>query len=210
MLTLINKYFPALTPEQYDQLNMFADLLLDWNEKINLISRKDTANIEQHHILHSLAIAKFIGFKSDTDILDLGSGGGLPGIPLAILFPDSSFHLIDRIGKKMSAAKDITEKLGLKNVTTTHGDVSELKKKFHFIVNRGVMPQPDIIKAVRKIVSEKNFNALPNGVISLKGGDLTNELKSIQKQSEIVGLNNYFQEPFFETKKIVYTPVYTK
>lgn len=203
----IEKYFPNLSEKQKTQLENFESLLKDWNEKINVVSRKDTDNLELHHILHSLAIAKYISFSPETQILDLGTGGGLPGIPLAILFPEVNFLLLDRIGKKILVAKEIAKELGLENVECRQADLGEVKEKFDFIVTRGVMPQNDIVKSGKKNISSLQKNAIPNGVISLKGGDLQNELKFQNKASEIIDIQNYFEEPFFETKKIVYTPV---
>lgn len=207
MLNSIKKYFPDLKEEQDFKLEQFAQLLKEWNEKINLISRKDVENIEINHILHSLAIAKYIKFKEGSKIMDLGSGGGLPGIPLSIIFPDSEFILVDRIGKKINASTEIINQLQLPNISAKKADVAEIKDKFHFIVNRGVMPQPEILKLVKNKISKENFNALPNGIISLKGGDLTQELKNIAANGEVTEIKNYFNEPFFETKKIVYTAV---
>lgn len=207
MLEIIKKYFPNLSEEQKKQFEMMCSLYPEWNEKINVVSRKDIENLEINHILHSLAIAKFIKFQSGSRVLDLGSGGGFPGIPLAVIFPDVKFHLIDRVGKKMTVAKDIAEKLGLTNVSIQHGDVGECHEKFDFVVSRAVTNQKDLIKIASKNIAAKNFNALPNGVISLKGGVLTDELKDIKNITEIVDISNYFDEPFFETKKIVYTEV---
>lgn len=201
----IEKYFPNISDLQKERLRQLSSLLKEWNEKINVISRKDIDNVDEHHILHSLAIAKFINFSPGSRILDLGSGGGLPGIPLAILFPDSHFHLIDRIGKKMTLANDIVSRLGLTNVSVQHGDVGECHDKFDFVVSRGVMPQPDILKLVKKNISGVNHNAIPNGAISLKGGDLTAEIAPLKKRSEIVDISSFFDEPYFKTKKIVYT-----
>lgn len=203
----INKYFPLFSDVQKEQFSALPGLYREWNDKINVISRKDVENIELHHLLHSLAIAKYINFTAGSKIMDLGSGGGLPGIPLAIAFPGSHFHLIDRIGKKMKVAENIASQLGLNNVSIQHGDLGECHEKFDFIVNRGVMPQADIVKAVRKNISSVERNALPNGVISLKGGDLTHEVMPVKAHTEIVDISNYFDEPFFETKKIVYTSI---
>ncbi|MDE6444133.1 MAG: 16S rRNA (guanine(527)-N(7))-methyltransferase RsmG [Muribaculaceae bacterium] len=203
----IKKYFPHLTPIQEEQLEQMTELYPEWNEKINVISRKDIENIEVNHLLHSLAIAKFIEFKPGSRIMDFGSGGGLPGLPLAVLFPDVHFHLIDRIGKKIKVASAIAEKIGLKNVTFQHGDSGECHEKFDFIVSRAVMPQPELVKLSKKNISEVQRNALPNGVIALKGGDLEAEIRPLKSRTEVVDVENYFKEPFFDTKKIVYTIV---
>lgn len=207
MIEHILKYFPTLSALQISQFQTMAVLYPEWNGKINVVSRKDIDNIEVNHILHSLAIAKFIRFQDGSAILDLGSGGGLPGLPLAVVFPEVRFHLIDRVGKKIRVAKEISDALGLKNVSFQHGDSGECHEKFDFVVSRAVMPQPDLVKLVSRNVSHEQRNALPNGVISLKGGDLNAELQSLKQRTEIVEINNYFDEPFFDTKKIVYTTV---
>ncbi len=206
MIEKITKYFPALTERQREQLEKMMELYPEWNEKINVISRKDIENLEESHLLHSLAIAKFIQFAPGSRVLDFGTGGGLPGLPLAVLFPEVSFHLIDRIGKKLKVASDIAEKIGLTNVTFQHGDIGECHDKFDFVVSRAVMPQPELVKLSRKNISKEQKNALPNGVIALKGGDLGAELRGL-KTSETLDISNYFEEDFFDTKKIVYTPV---
>lgn len=207
MCDTIFKYFPNLKEEQKNQFRQLMKLYPEWNEKINVISRKDIDNLEINHLLHSLAIAKFINFVPGTKILDLGSGGGLPGIPLAILFPEVHFHLIDRTGKKMTVAMDIAEKTGLKNVTVQHGDVAECKQKFDFIINRGVMPQDEILKVSRKNIDPIQKNAIPNGIISLKGGEIGKEIKSLKSSTETVDISGFFNEPFFNKKKIVYTMI---
>lgn len=207
MIDHILKYFPNLTEQQREQLNKMTELYPEWNEKINVISRKDIDNVEINHLLHSLAIAKFINFTPGTRIMDFGSGGGLPGLPLAVLFPEVHFHLIDRIGKKIKVAKEIAEAIGLKNVTFQHGDSGECHETFDFVVSRAVMPQADLVKLSRKNISSKQRNALPNGVIALKGGDLEAEIRPLKNRTEIVNIADYFAEPFFSTKKIVYTVV---
>lgn len=205
MAELIEKYFPKLTDEQKYQFDELQRLYPEWNDKINVISRKDIENLEERHLLHSLAISRFINFVDGSRVLDFGTGGGLPGIPLAILFPNVHFHLIDRIGKKVRVAGEIASAIGLRNVSTQHGDSGECHDKFDFVVSRAVMPQDELVKLARRNVSRTQRNGLPNGVIALKGGDVSGELKGIGKDTEVVDLSQYFDEPFFNTKKIVYT-----
>lgn len=207
MTNHILKYFPTLTETQKSQFEKLCVLYPEWNEKINVISRKDIGNIEVNHILHSLAIAKYLRFAPGSRIMDFGSGGGFPGIPLAVLFPEVHFHLIDRIGKKMKVASEIAKAVGLDNVSVQHGDSGECHEKFDFIVSRAVMPQPELVKLSSKNISGIQRNALPNGVIALKGGDLNEEIKTIKSKTEITEIKNYFNEDFFDTKKIVYTIV---
>lgn len=205
MTEILRKYFPQISDAQIQKFIQLSRLLKEWNQKINLVSRKDIDNLEINHILHSLAIAKFINFKDGTFVMDLGSGGGLPGLPLAILFPEVNFLLADRTGKKVMAASEMAKELELENVRFFHGDAKDIDQKFDFIVNRGVMPQPDIMKIASKKISPENKNSIFNGIISLKGGDLDEEMKTLKNKSEIIDLKAYFKEPFFETKKLVYT-----
>lgn len=197
----------TLTPHQKSQLEILASKVREWNPAINVVSRKDIDNLETNHIRHSLAIGEFIQFTPGSVVIDLGTGGGFPGLPLAIMFPEVQFHLVDRVGKKLKVAREVAEACGLDNVSFQHGDFGECKVMADFVVSRAVMPQADLLKLVRKNISHEHKNAVPNGLISLKGGDLTGELRQVKVPSEIVDISNYYSEPFFETKKIVYTPV---
>lgn len=203
-MDLILKYFPDLTEEQKRQFAALYDLYLDWNSKINVISRKDIENLYEHHVLHSLGIAKVIRFRPGTQIMDLGTGGGFPGIPLAILFPEVQFHLVDSIGKKVRVASEIANSIGLKNITFRHARAEEEKGKFGFVVSRAVMPLTDLLKIIRKNISSKQQNALPNGLICLKGGELGNETMPVKNKTTLWDLKEFFEEEFFETKKVVY------
>ena len=209
MIQYIDRYFPDLSEQQLAQFDAMLSLYPEWNAKINVISRKDIDNLEVNHLLHSLAIAKFISFAPGSKILDFGCGGGLPGIPLAAMFPDCHFHLIDRIGKKLRVASSIAEEIGLTNVTFQHGDIAECKEKFDFVVSRAVMNLPDLIKLCRKNISGVRKNDLPNGVLTLKGGDLDSEMAEYASMSMVENITRYFTEEFFETKKITYTQVLT-
>ena len=201
----ILKYFPHLTEDQISKFRQLDELYHDWNAKINVISRKDIDNLYEHHVLHSLAIAELIRFKTGTQVMDLGTGGGFPGIPLAIMFPETHFHLVDSIGKKVRVCQEVAGALSLQNVTTQWCRAEEIKEKFHFVVSRAVMPLADLVKIIRKNISKEQINAMPNGIICLKGGELANETLPLKNQTEIYPLTDYFEEPFFETKKIVYT-----
>lgn len=206
-MDIILKYFPNLTDTQKAQFAALYDLYTDWNSKINVISRKDITNLYEHHVLHSLGIAKVINFKPGTEVMDLGTGGGFPGIPLAILFPDTHFHLVDSIGKKVRVATEIAVAVELKNVTTRHCRAEEEKQRFDFVVSRAVMPLTDLLKIIRKNISKEQRNALPNGLICLKGGELEKEVFPVKHQTLIHDLKEDFTEEFFETKKVVYVTI---
>ena len=203
----ITKYFPNLSDRQKEQFTALYDLYYDWNSKINVISRKDIENLYLHHVLHSLAIAKYITFKPDTKIMDMGCGGGFPGIPLAIMFPDVQFHLVDSIGKKVRVAGEIAQAIGLENVRTSHSRAEEIKDKYNFVVSRAVMQLPDLVKICRKNISNEQFNALPNGIICLKGGDMTAETQQFKNSREIIDISTYFSEEYFKDKKVVYVQI---
>ncbi len=203
-MDIILKYFPNITAEQKRQFAALYDLYVDWNSKINVISRKDIENLYTHHVLHSLAIAKLIQFTDGTKIIDVGTGGGFPGVPLAILFPKCQFLLVDSIGKKIRVATEVSNAIGLKNIDFRHCRVEEEKGKFDFVVSRAVMPLPDLVKIAKKNVSKDQHNALPNGIICLKGGNLEGELQPFKKTAEADDLSMFFEEEYFKTKKIVY------
>lgn len=206
-MQIIEKYFPNMTVRQHDQFAALQELYNDWNAKINVISRKDIDNLYPHHVLHSLGIAKVIQFSPATTVLDVGTGGGFPGIPLAILFPECRFHLIDRIGKKVKVAQEVAQSIGLGNVTFAHCSVEENKNKYDFIVSRAVMPLGDLLKLVRKNVSKQQHNAMPNGLICLKGGEMQGEIAPVRNTALIFDLKDYFEEEFFKTKKAIYVPI---
>ena len=202
----ISEYF-LLTDRQAEQFAQLDALYRDWNSKINVISRKDIDNLYEHHVLHSLAIAKWLPFQPGTTILDVGTGGGFPGIPLAILFPECQFMLIDSIGKKIKVASEVAQALGLSNVVCKQERAEEEKQKFDFVVSRAVMPLPDLVKLVRKNISAKQRNAVPNGIIVLKGGDLKAELAPYQKTAEVTPCSQWFKGEWFETKQVIYLPL---
>ncbi|WP_129647935.1 16S rRNA (guanine(527)-N(7))-methyltransferase RsmG [Bacteroides salyersiae] len=206
-MEIILKYFPDLTEEQRRQFAALYDLYIDWNAKINVISRKDIENLYEHHVLHSLGIAKIINFRPGTSIMDLGTGGGFPGIPLAILFPKVKFHLVDSIGKKVRVATEVANAIGLKNVTFRHARAEEEKQLFDFVVSRAVMPLGDLIKIIKKNISPRQQNALPNGLICLKGGELEHEAMPFKNKTTLHSLSEDFEEEFFQTKKVVYVTV---
>ncbi|EFC73595.1 16S rRNA (guanine(527)-N(7))-methyltransferase RsmG [Prevotella melaninogenica] len=206
MIEIIKKYFPQLTPKQEEQFAALDALYHDWNAKINVISRKDIDNLYEHHILHSLAIAKYINFREGTNVLDFGTGGGFPGVPLAIFFPEANFKLIDGTGKKIRVAQEIADAIGLENVLPSHLRGEEEKGKFDFIVSRAVMPLPDLMKIVKKNIASDQHNVLPNGVIVLKGGNLDEELKPYKNIAEKTELSQWFDEEWFKEKYLIYVP----
>lgn len=201
---LIYKYFINLSDTQHQQFEQLGALYADWNSKINVISRKDIDNLYEHHVLHSLGIAKVVNFRPGTTILDIGTGGGFPGIPLAIIFPECRFKLVDSIGKKVRVAAAVAEAIGLNNVRVEHKNVVEEHATYDFVVSRAVMNASDLVKLVRKNVRQKTANTLPSGLICLKGGDVSQELKPFAKQSEVWSLSDFFDEDFFETKKVTF------
>ena len=204
---ILQKYFPGMTDYQTKQFDALGDLYAEWNAKINVISRKDINNLYERHILHSLGIACFIRFTPETCVMDAGTGGGFPGIPLAILFPEVRFHLVDSTGKKIKVAQSIADETGLKNVTTRHCRIEEEKSTFDFVVSRAVMTLPEMARLVRKNIAKVHHNALPNGLICLKGGDIKKETTRFGKNVLISELNEYFNEDYFESKKLIYIPL---
>jgi 16S rRNA (guanine527-N7)-methyltransferase len=206
-LEALLRYFPHTTEKQKEQLTALYALYEDWNSKINVISRKDIENLYEHHVLHSLGLMEMLKFKPGSEVMDLGTGGGFPGIPLAIMMPETRFHLLDSIGKKIKVAQAVAEAIGLENVSFAHKRAEEEKGQFDFIVSRAVMPLDDLIKLSRKNIKKEQINALPNGLICLKGGELQNEISKYKNKSLIIDLKNYFKEDFFDTKKVVYVPI---
>ena len=209
-LQIIEKYFPNLTDQQKEQFSQLQPLYEEWNAKINVISRKDIESLYERHVLHSLSIAKFITFKFDTKLMDLGCGGGFPGIPLAILFPKVSFTLIDSIGKKIKVVQEIADAIGLKNIQVHHMRAEKVKESFDFVITRAVAPMMDLVKWTRKKYIKEQRHTIENGVIALKGGELGKELASLGNRKTTVHLSDYFDEDFFETKKIIHVPVRSK
>lgn len=208
---LIRKYFDGLTDTQRSQFDALTTLYPEWNAKINVISRKDIDNLAVNHVLHSLAIGKFMTPVDGTRILDMGTGGGFPGIPLAILWSQCRFHLIDRIGKKINVAKSIAEAIGLTNVTFQHGDIAECRDTYDYVVSRAVMRLEALVPLIRKNISQENRNVHPNGLICLKGGDLADEIEATRNYSVMdIPLSEYFSEPYFDTKYLIYVPICLK
>jgi len=203
---LIQKYFPNLSDVQLKQFEALQGLYEDWNSKINVISRKDIESLYLHHVLHSLSIAKLVTFKEGSKILDIGTGGGFPGVPLAILFPEVKFHLVDSINKKLKVVNGVAESLGLENIRTTHARAESIKGHYDFIISRAVTTMPDFVGWIKNRVAKKSVHPIKNGILYLKGGDLTEELKIYSKAS-LYDLSDYFEDPFFETKKIVHLPL---
>lgn len=206
-MNIFESYFPALSDLQKQQLEALPDLYREWNERINVVSRKDMDEFNERHILHSLSLAAYTTFRDQSKILDLGTGGGLPGIPLAILFPQVQFHLVDSIGKKIKVVDEISQALDVKNVTTYHERAEKMKGNYDFVITRAVAPMNELVQWTRGKISSQQNNPLPNGILALKGGDLTEELKPFGKRIEVVPISNYFSEAFFQTKKIVFLPL---
>ena len=207
MTQLISRYFPGLSDTQRQQYEALDALYREWNEKINVISRKDIDSLYLHHVLHSLAIAKVVRFRPGTEILDFGTGGGFPGIPLAILFPDCRFKLIDGTGKKIRVAQEVSQAIGLRNCQPEHLRGEDEKGRYDFVVSRAVMPLPDLVKIVRKNISKTQRNALPNGVICLKGGDLQAETRPFHNIVELTDISQFFHEEWFKEKHVIYLPI---
>ncbi len=203
----ILKYFPDLTRHQVEQFLQLDTLYRDWNSKINVISRKDIDNLYEHHVLHSLGIAQVLRFKDGSCVMDLGCGGGFPGIPLAIMFPNVHFHLIDSIGKKIRVCNEVADALGLSNVTTQWSRAEDVMDTYDFVVSRAVMSLADLVKLVRKNISRQQRNAMPNGLLCLKGGEMEREVMPVERNVGITELSDYFTEEFFKTKKVVYVAI---
>ena len=206
-MELITKYFSDLTDKQRQQFAALYDLYTDWNSKINVISRKDITNLYEHHVLHSLGIAKYTQFSPGTTIMDLGTGGGFPGIPLAILFPECQFTLVDSIGKKILVASEVAKSLGLQNVRCIKERIEEEKGLYDFVISRAVMPMGDLVKLVRKNVSKKHQNAMPNGLMVLKGGKLEGELHEFKKYVEQTPITDFFKDEWYKEKYVIYLPL---
>ena len=203
----IRKYFTELTATQLEQLTQLGELYRTWNERINVVSRKDIDNLYLHHVLHSLAIAKYVQFKAGTRVLDFGTGGGFPGIPLAIVFPECRFKLIDRTAKKIRVTQEIAAAIGLTNATAEQKAGEEERDEYDFVVSRAVMPLPDLMKIVKKNISREQRNVLPNGLICLKGGNLDSETRTVKKVVDITPVGNWFEDEWFEEKNVVYVPM---
>ncbi len=206
-MQIIKKYFPKLTLKQIELFEQLQPVYAEWNAQINVISRKDFPEFYERHVLHSLAIARFIRFTSGTKILDAGTGGGFPGIPLAIFFPEAEFHLVDSIGKKIKVVREVAQTLGLQNVKAQQIRAEQLTEKYDFVVSRAVTRLPEFVLWVRKNIAKKQINAIPNGIIYLKGGEISEEIKPFRKNILIENLSEYFDEEYFETKKIVFLPL---
>ena len=206
-MTVISKYFPHLTGLQVEQFAQLEALYNDWNTNINVISRKDIQNLYEHHVLHSLGISKVVNFKDGTTVMDLGTGGGFPGIPLAILFPNVQFHLVDSVGKKIKVANEVATAIGLKNVKFSHCRAEDIKEQYDFVVTRAVMPMVDLVKVARKNIKREQHNAVPNGIIALKGGELNSEIASMKNISTVWELSDFFEEEYFKTKKVVHVTI---
>ncbi len=202
----ILKYFPNITEKQKEQFAALDELYRDWNAKINVISRKDIDNLYTHHVLHSLAIAKSISFRPGTNVLDFGTGGGFPGIPLAIMFPEVNFKMIDGTGKKIKVVNEVATAIGLENVNAVHLRGEEEKGKYDFVVSRAVMPLPDLIKIIKKNFAKEQRNSLPNGLLCLKGGNVEEEMKPFKKIAEAVEITNWFEDSWFKDKFVLYVP----
>lgn len=211
MIDIILKYYPSLSPLQQEQFSKLYPLYSDWNSKINVISRKDIDNLYEHHVLHSLSVKELINFTSGTHVLDLGCGGGFPGIPLAIMFPEVQFHLVDSIGKKLMVAESVSTSIGLQNVRFSHCRGEELQgRNYDFVVSRAAMSLPDLVRCVRKNIKKEQQNALPNGIIALKGGNLDAEISSMRGICTIWDISDYYSEEYFSTKKIVHVTIKSK
>lgn len=206
-MKIIQKYFPDLSDRQCNQFIQLKTLFEEWNAQINLVSRKDMENFYERHVLHSLSISKMLEFKTGTSILDVGTGGGLPGIPLAILFPECQFHLVDSIGKKIKVVNEITTSLELTNVVATHCRAEQVKDKYDFVLSRAVTRMSKFLPLVQNSIKQDNLNVLPNGILYLKGGDLREEMQEIDADYDVLELNGIFDEEFFETKKVVYVRI---
>lgn len=206
-MTNILKYFPNLTAEQIERFSALDSLYRDWNSKINVISRKDIDNLYEHHVLHSLAIAKILRFQPGTDVVDIGTGGGFPGIPLAIMFPECNFTLVDSVGKKIKVASEVAASLGLNNVNFVYDRMENVNQKFDFAVSRAAMSLDLLVKVCRKNINKAGHNALPNGLICLKGGELETEVKAYSRIATLYSVSDFFSEEYFQTKKAVYLPL---